>query len=163
MPNGPDSSTKALYDAARPPDSSKPDHKSLLLGHVIGTMTAAATVTDASMSIPSTFHSHPDFQKLGPNRAGSAEQPPSGSAGEAMETDAPLMPVTHSASHDDQMAAAMSGHQEAGPRQDGSQGIPAAYGGLWHRRSGGNHRAPGAGPLRKLHHACKSTGSANME
>ncbi|MCJ1478212.1 hypothetical protein MMC13_006888 [Lambiella insularis] len=54
--------TQAVHDAARPPDSSTPSHRALLLGHVIATLTTARYVTDASMEIPKDFPSHPDYQ-----------------------------------------------------------------------------------------------------
>ena len=57
----PDEKTQAFHDAARPPDSNDPEHKSLLLGHVIATMTTGDAVTAASMDFPSTFPSQPDF------------------------------------------------------------------------------------------------------
>jgi hypothetical protein len=43
---------QGAYDAARAPDSFSPSNKSILIGHVIATMTAADRVTDASMEIP---------------------------------------------------------------------------------------------------------------
>ncbi|MCJ1393118.1 hypothetical protein MMC18_005990 [Xylographa bjoerkii] len=58
----PTPATQAAFDAARPPDSSTPSHRAVLLGHVIGTLTDGPAVTDASMDIPKNFPSHPDHQ-----------------------------------------------------------------------------------------------------
>ena len=51
VPASPDLNTGAALDAARIPDSSSPDHKSVLIGHVIGTLTASPTITDESMKV----------------------------------------------------------------------------------------------------------------
>ncbi|MCJ1411150.1 hypothetical protein MMC19_005238 [Ptychographa xylographoides] len=56
----PTPATEAAHAAARSPDSTTPSHKALLLAHVIGTLTSDPVVTDASMDIPKTSHSHPD-------------------------------------------------------------------------------------------------------
>jgi len=58
----PTPATQAAFDAARPPDSSTPSHRAVLLGLVIGTLTDAPAITDASMDIPKSFPSHPDHQ-----------------------------------------------------------------------------------------------------
>ena len=57
----PTSATQAAFDAARPPDSSTPSHRAVLLGHVIATLTDALAVTDASMEISKSFPSHPNY------------------------------------------------------------------------------------------------------
>ncbi|MCJ1314726.1 hypothetical protein MMC15_000038 [Xylographa vitiligo] len=56
----PTPATQAAFDAARPPDSSTPSHRAVLLGHVISTLTDAPAVTDASMEIPKDFPPHPE-------------------------------------------------------------------------------------------------------
>ncbi|MCJ1286699.1 hypothetical protein MMC26_006045 [Xylographa opegraphella] len=62
----PTPATQAAFDAARPPDSSTPSHRAVLLGHVIGTLTDAPAVTDASMEIPQSLPSHPDHLPTAP-------------------------------------------------------------------------------------------------
>ena len=49
----PDSTTSAALNAARVLDSSNPNNKSVLLGQIIGTLTASPMITDASMDLPS--------------------------------------------------------------------------------------------------------------
>lgn len=68
----PTTQTQALYDAARAPDSANPNHKSLLIGHVLATLTTSSTVTEESMQVPTSFPSHPDFN---PHAASSTPVP----------------------------------------------------------------------------------------
>ena len=90
--NLPDELAQPAYKAAKSPDSNHPDHKSVLLAHVIATLTTSEDITDASMEIPSTFPSHPDYKKENAASAPASQTTPCAvsNANSSAETQRPI-------------------------------------------------------------------------
>ncbi|MCJ1313875.1 hypothetical protein MMC25_007555 [Agyrium rufum] len=63
-----------VYKNGRPPDSTKPDHRAVLIAHVIATLTTAPAVTDASMEIPPDFK--PELDESGKPPVPAKDAPP---------------------------------------------------------------------------------------
>ena len=111
----PDEKAQAAYEAARAPDSSSSKHKTVLLAHVIATLTTSESVTDASMDFPSTFPSHPKYNKASTREGASTGDAPTsdGNPPPVPSKNPPTPPAKSGLPRSDQHSEA-PGHHPAG-------------------------------------------------